>query len=146
MTDTLTYISESTSLIVRPSAGVRFAMVWHEEYRPLETLTIIDLQPPAGHLSYKDKLDDVQLDESTVLRSRSELEIVIVQDEGGYAGKVPEIDFDEWASTYQELIEAAHDTVVLLWNEYALEMDENLSEEAILLKHRIRSQFQEVPK
>ncbi len=58
-----------------------------------------------------------------------------------YRAEVEELGLSISAYTRQELVEAIQDMIAVLWQEYAMEDDENLTESAAALKRRLLEDF-----
>ena len=81
--------------------------------------------------------------ERGVLHRREPLVLRPVPSESGalYQLDIDELEISIAAYSREELVDALHDFLIVLWNEYALEDDANLTINACELKYRLLSDF-----
>lgn len=81
--------------------------------------------------------------EHVVLRSNEPLVLKpFISDSGeSYQVNVADLGISVAANTRQELFEAIQDLIVVMWQEYALEGDQSLTENARILKQRLLEDF-----
>ena len=81
--------------------------------------------------------------EHLILRRNEPLVLMpFVSDSGEfYQVDVDELGISVVANTRHELFEALQDLIVVMWQEYALERDQNLTENARILKRRLLDDF-----
>ena len=87
-------------------------------------------------------VQDVQFERGT-LRRREPLILRPMSSESGelYQFDVKELEISITAYTREELVDLLHDFIVVLWNEYALEDDANLTANARELKNLMLNDF-----
>ena len=86
--------------------------------------------------------DPIELGDGTSLHRKKPLLIKVEKTEDGFHSSAPAISFDDFVESYEELISTTNAMCALLWREYALADDSDLSEDARELKQRILDDFE----
>ena len=104
---------------------------------------LYQLKKPPEVLRFEIELQDtINLGDGSCLRRKSPLLARVEWDTDGLHWSAPDISYVDLAENYQELITTANAMCVLLWQEYALADDANLTEDARQLKQRMLRDFE----
>jgi len=104
---------------------------------------LYQLKKPPEVLRFEIELQDtINLGDGSCLRRKRPLLAKVEWDTDGLHWSAPDISFVDLADNYQELISTANAMCVLLWQEYALADNANLTGDARQLKQRMLRDFE----